>query len=730
MADTLPAANREKTDNASKPLLVDVGKGLGLKPGNLDVSSACLELPSPVQSPRRRSPVGLSNAAPGTIEYWREYIGRVSEPLQSVKDVRGFLHLLRQVDRKSFPSPPAWEDEVLYFVLLDRFSDGNETGFLDNDGIEVPGSGTKRYRIGDCGGPRSNEYNTWLGGNLCGAAEKLGYLRRLGVTAVWVSPVFRQAANQHTYHGYAIQNFLDVDPHFAPEQLPFPWNNPREALRAFVTEAHQNNIRVILDIVINHTGDVFAYAPDRFPTKQRDSQGNPLMHPRWDGNSYQVRGFRNSRGDPLLAFGSRHKDAWPDGAVWPIELQDHGTFTCQGEISNWDHWPEFIDGDFFNLKNIRTAEGGADARAQINHFRPTPAFLAITDVYKYWMAYADVDGFRIDTVKHIEKGAMRFFAKEIHEFAQAIGKENFYLIGEVTGGRREAFATVEQTGIDAALGIADLPRLLHDTIRGTVEPQEYFRLFRNAERFGKESQAWFNSRVVTMYDDHDMVGREKRRLCSHYDTREQRERAAFRALAMTVTTMGIPCIYYGSEQCFDGADPDGHRSDAFIREAMFGGGFGSLGCHDRHFFDETCRVYRKLSQLLRLRSRLITLRRGRQYLREISGDGSNFGLPTGYGRAIRSIIAWSRIFAHTEILLAVNTDLDEDRTAWVTVDGTLYEERDSFECIFDYDEEEVVPRRQVTSVERRNGNSVKLSVPRGGFVMYLRSVWVPKKLCI
>jgi len=90
-----------------------------------------------------------------------------------------------------------------------------------------------------------------------------------------------------------------------------------------------------------------------------------------------------------------------------------------------------------------------------------------------------------------------------------------------------------------------------------------------------------------------------------------------------VTTLGIPCIYYGSEQCFDGQGGD----DRYIRETMFGKNFRAFRSKDRHFFNKENPVYKELSKILSIRKEKIVLRRGRQYLREISGDGINFGFP-------------------------------------------------------------------------------------------------------
>ena len=108
---------------------------------------------------------------------------------------------------------------MLYFLMLDRFSDGNERGGCrDNSGNPVSSGSTPLYTANDTNRVDYEEWlrtgGTWQGGTIKGLKSKLGYLKRLGVTALWVSPVFRQVPFEPSYHGYGIQNFLDVDPHF------------------------------------------------------------------------------------------------------------------------------------------------------------------------------------------------------------------------------------------------------------------------------------------------------------------------------------------------------------------------------------------------------------------------------------------------------------------------------------------------------------------------------------
>jgi glycosidase len=507
------------------------------------------------------------------------------------------------IRRKFTPSPAAWEDQVLYFLLLDRFSDGKEKdGYRDNQDRPVSGGSTPLYRPDD---PGRVDYDTWFraadgwqGGTLQGLRSKLGYLRRLGVTALWVSPIFRQVAFEPTYHGYGIQNFLDVDPHFGT----------RAEFRDFVEAAHEQGIYIILDIVAHHTGNVFSYAPDRYPTHDPAS-GAWYNDPRWDGKPYPVAGFNDRDGRPTLPFATpdpaRLEAAWPDGAVWPREFQRPDLFLHKGHIVNWDYYPEYAEGDMFSLKtlNIWVQWDG-------QYRRPSSALACLGLVYCFWMAYADVDGFRIDAAKHMGPEALRSFCDFIREFAQSIGKERFLLVGEVGGGRDLAWEVVEKTGLDAALTIDDVPGKLEGLVTGRTDPADYFSVFRNwiLDEPTGHGHRWYRNQVVTLVDDHDQVrkGNAKWRFCGDRRFAD----LAFNVMAVQLTTAGIPCIYYGSEQGFDsGGRPAG--SDLVLRETMFGGRFGGLCTQGRHFFNEDGDLHRALAALIDLRKKLLPLRRGR-----------------------------------------------------------------------------------------------------------------------
>jgi glycosidase len=613
--------------------------------------------------------------------------------------------------RRTFtPSPAAWEDQVLYFLLVDRFSDGSECGgHLDNDGLPVETGETPLYRAED---PGSVEYDSWLkaggtwqGGTLKGLKSKLGYLKRLGVTALWVSPIFQQVAfDPKSYHGYGIQNFLDVDSHFGT----------REEFREFVQAAHNHGIYVILDVIAHHTGNVFSYDPDRYPVRD-PATGQSCNDPRWDGKPYSVRGFHDRTGQPTITAEPpdlpRLEGAWPNGVLWPREFQNLRMFLRKGHITNWDYNPEYLEGDMFDL---RTLDLWAEQAGQYRTVSSALACLVVT--YCFWIAYADLDGFRIDAAKHMGIEALRTFCDSIREFAQSIGKERFFLAGEISGGRVMAWEIVEKTGLDAALGIEDVPGKLERMTCGYGEPADYFSIFRNWVLDDQSLHRWYRNSVVTLVDDHDQIrkGAAKWRFCGDSRSRD----FAFNVVATQLTTMGIPCIYYGTEQGFDsGGRPS--VTDLVLRENMFGGRFGGKCTQGRHFFDENAVLFKALAELIALRKKLMPLRRGRQMLHEISGDGISFGVPHLLGERMRSIVAWSRLFVDQEILVAFSTDQEQSLAVHSTVAPRFRAEGDRFSLIFWHAPHPAVPPPSEITVERKGGPlAVRLVVPPAGFVMY------------
>src|SRR5581483_9174798 len=329
------------------------------------------------------------------------------------------------------PSPADWRDEIIYFLLPDRFSDGREDTrpLLDPRNRQAfRPAGFRWDAWAQSGGSR------WQGGTIKGVASKLGYLAQLGVTTIWLGPVFKQRLPDDSYHGYAIQDFLEVDPRLGT----------RADLVDLVSQAHDAGLRVILDVIFNHTGNNWVYEGD---------QDQPPYRP-WP--QFYARGrWRDGRGG--LASGV----AGDDDGVWPAELQPDSVYTRAGEGnlgagSLDDPHAEFRRTDFIGLRDV--------------NFDGSSALDDLARCYKYWIALTDCDGFRIDTLKHVDAETGRNFCGAIKEFAANLGKADFFLVGEVAGDDRSAerYREVLGTNLNATLDIGESRRLLHGVAKGLL----------------------------------------------------------------------------------------------------------------------------------------------------------------------------------------------------------------------------------------------------------------------
>jgi glycosidase len=122
--------------------------------------------------------------------------------------------------------------------------------------------------------------------------------------------------------------------------------------------------------------------------------------------------------------------------------------------------------------------------------------------------------------------------------------------------------------------------------------------------------------------------------------------------------LGIPCVYYGTEQGFDGSGD----KDTCIRECMFGGKWGAFDTTGVHFFNPEHPIYKRIGKISQIRASLPALRYGRQYFRDISGDGEHFGCPVDG----KCTLVFSRILDTQEIVCLFNLDT-QPRNDWVHV---------------------------------------------------------------
>jgi glycosidase len=592
----------------------------------------------------------------------------------SMQSVRTLLDQARRERVTYFPSPVDWRDEILYFLLPDRFSDGQENSRLLLTRTEIQNLRQTLSRPDMNWQDWAKSGLRWQGGTIKGIEGQLDYLQDLGVTVIWIAPVFKQRARLDTFHGYGVQDFLDVDPRFGS----------RRDLAELVSAAHSKQIRIILDVIINHSGDNWGYIP-------------PSAAPAGAVNRPPYRPFPDFYGNPnnpeTAGWGFAWRDEFqsgfiPDSAgitglhegVWPREFQDPTLYTRAGmgdlgesDISNAH--AEHKRTDFFALKDF--ALDVAD----------TLSFLA--DCFKYWIALTDCDGFRIDTVKHVSVEEARNFCGAIREFADTLGKRNFFLVGEIAGGDFFQDFVLDNIGLlrrnlSAALDIGSARLNLQGVGKGLIPGHIYLDGFKESSE-GFESHRSFGDRHVSILDDHDHVAGEKIRFSAEIpDDSVVKDYQVVAAAAFQLFTLGIPCLYYGTEQAFagpahsqipfllaEGWKDGNNHGDRYLREAMFGPthprahhdndlntqltsldntlpGFGPFGSTGKHCFDHDSPAYIRLAALCHTRARYPVLRIGRQYARQIRVF-SGFDFPQA-----GELVAWSRILDYQEAVCVVN----------------------------------------------------------------------------
>jgi len=306
-------------------------------------------------------------------------------------------------------------------------------------------------------------------------------------------------------------------------------------------------------------------------------------------------------------------------------------------------------GDFVSLKQMRTEDGDLQR--------------ALVEVYQYVVARWDVDGFRIDTLRYLHGGLPRVFGNAMREFAETVGKKNFFTFGEVFDAQAEqdiakfigrtAGDANDMVGVDAAL---DYPLYfaLPAIVKGFASPSGLYSMFEQRRRIegGVTSSHGDATRYfVTFLDNHDV---KQRLRYVESDGSHPYDDQVTLGLALLFTLPGIPAVYYGTEQGLHGAG-----SDAAVREAMWGG--PGLN-HEGPF-------YHAVKDLTAVRNALPALRYGRTYARPLSGDGVTFGISsTPHG-----VVAFSRILADEEVLIVANTHPAMSQNLDVVVDGSLNE---------------------------------------------------------
>ena len=522
------------------------------------------------------------------------------------------------------------EDEVIYFLLPDRFDNadpGNDRGGLTGGRLQTGFDPTSK--------------SFYHGGDLKGVLRRLDYIQSLGATALWLAPIFANKPVQGApgregagYHGYWITDFTRVDPHFGSN----------EDFAALVAAAHGRGMKVYMDIVVNHTADVIRYrecdvCPYRsradFPYTRRGGPGGEAINDGFLGDDAAHQTEANfahlTRPDyaytPYIPAGEEHLKV-PDWLNDPIYYHNRGESTFRGESSTM--------GDFAGLDDLMT-----------EHPRVVRGFI---DIYGAWIDRYHVDGFRIDTAKHVNPEFRQAFVPAMLARARAAGIPNFHIFGEVAVATLDPGLLATHTRVDGLPSVLDFAtqRAIIDTVAGDAGTDEFRELFaQDALYEGGEGAAL---RLPTFVSNHDQgrFGFFLRRAFPAIGATEELQRLRL-AYAMLLTLRGAPVIYYGDEQGFAGVgDNQGTREDMFgsrVDEYNAERLIGSSGSTASPSFNPQHPLYRDIGELARLRSAEPALRRGRQVVRTSGGTPG--------------LLAVSRVDSASgrEVLVAFNTSL-------------------------------------------------------------------------
>lgn len=467
--------------------------------------------------------------------------------------------LLCQILQAAAPTRP-WTEDVIYFVLTDRFLDGDPTN-------NIPaGSDQSLYD------PSQERITAYHGGDLRGLEKALSadYFNDLGITALWLSPVvtntWGEAAGDGPpyagYHGYWTQDFLDIDPHLASETkldgtatYPPGIEGRMAHYRDFIRLAHSNGIKVIQDVVLNHSGANFFYDANgngSFDIESRQEWTQPFrLHGHYENATWgTIPGWNLKRTAPAGNRTLFEKEIPLTGVLSELSTYSRKGFNggSLGVTAN----NESMTADFYSLRTLDTSPDSPHFDRLVDEF---------VTIYHFYLGNLGVDGLRIDTVKHVHHPFWDAFTSRLREKLGPQAAEKI-LFGEIYDGDPAVIGRYtyrsdwpRDTGpcLDSALDF-DFCFAARDYLRhagadhGTAHRMEKALLGRTA--ISTKGRHFYNSskgpdglnsqdKIITFIENHDSINRFRAR-----NVTESRHRLA---QALVLTLPGIPCLYYGAE---------------------------------------------------------------------------------------------------------------------------------------------------------------------------------------
>ena len=489
--------------------------------------------------------------------------------------------------------------ERFYFLMADRFANGDKSN--DNGGL-TGGRLKTGYDPTDSG--------FYHGGDLKGVTDKLDYIKGLGTTAIWLTPSFKNNPVQGSganvsagYHGYWITDFTQIDPHLGTNA----------DMKNLIARAHAKGMKVFFDIITNHTADIIDYAdPGTDPYKYIDKETSPYQTAA--GQEFDDRDYAGTNDFPTLdpdtsfpyqpTFRSE-ADKTVKVPAWlndPTLYHNRGDSTFAGESSTY--------GDFVGLDDLFTE----------NH----EVVDGMTKVYQTWAEFG-IDGFRIDTVKHVNTEFWQSFIPQVLDHAKAKGNDDFFMFGEVYDSSptftsqytttAKVQATLDFGFQNAALGFAQ------------GKPTAGLRdLYAGDDWFTDNDSNVYQ--LPTFLGNHDM-GRLAMMLRTSGVSKAETLTRLKLANSLMFLTRGQPVVYYGDEQGFEGSGGDkAARQDMFASkvqsyndEEVIGGAAGS-----KNRYNTSAPLYAQIAKLARVRAENPALSDGAQVHRYSSAAAGIFAV--------------------------------------------------------------------------------------------------------
>ncbi|MFI6863751.1 pullulanase-type alpha-1,6-glucosidase [Streptomyces sp. NPDC050421] len=502
--------------------------------------------------------------------------------------------------------------EQFYFVMPDRFANGdtgNDRGGLTGSRLET--------------GYDPTDKGFYQGGDLKGMTRRLDYIKGLGTTAIWLAPIFRNRPVQGTgkdasagYHGYWITDFTQVDPHFGTNA----------DLTKLIEQAHRKGMKVFFDVITNHTADTVDYAEKTYGYKPKgaypylDRNGRPFDDAagmaKTDADSFPYK--------PVTTGGKT-----PSWLNDPTMYHNRGDSTYAGESTTY--------GDFSGLDDLWTE-------------RPE-VVSGMEKIYEKWVRDFDIDGFRIDTVKHVDMDFWTQWATALDTYAAKHGRKDFFMFGEVYSADTAITSPyVTQGRLDATLDFPFQEAARQYASQG-APASKLAAVFGDDYRYTTDKANAYEQ--VKFLGNHDMgrIGTFLKQDNPKADDAELVKRAEL-ANELMFLSRGNPVVYYGDEQGFTGAGGD---KDA--RQTMFASKtadyldddeLGTDRTHASDAYDTSHPLYRSIAALSALTAKNPALRDGVQTERYAEGSvyafsrtdperGNEYVVATNNGTAAKTV---------------------------------------------------------------------------------------------